>query len=560
MAIFNAIFDTLGVLMPRAYIYRQPDAPEQNTYAGRAAQIGGPIVPADVNPVTGFSLHGPVSSTGVGTTMDDSWLHASVGFYWFNRIHVSPSYFDLGNIVGDQLYTISVWNSYGHNQPLSTLSTVGMDGIELEGPATPSVMNAYEEYLYTLQVKTDGPPVVAASVSWQFDNPEVIDPQITLEGRRLLLWPFMPQWPIDESFEWKTDVQRTYSKVTRTSLLDTPRKALGFTYQLTHEQQLEAQRLARTWGYRPFGVPDFSQFQEIGVVAAGAQQVALDTAIMDVAPGDLLVVYEDWEQTEIVQVDTVTDGLVVFKKPTVASYTRAAVCPLFSGDARQGINFSQRAGGMAVVSAEFHTALANDLRTEEDELHHGIPLFPWANETAGAKSEGSRWAVNILDNGTGIPVIRAMEEHPVYRTDVVRTALTAQELMELKQWLHNRAGRRKAFALPSFTNDYPLAGPIGGGSYALLLGTAAYGQMYDKGALQLLLTDGTVYDLTVTATSIADNTTGVSVSQQFDRDIYPEEVVRISLVRKMVLASDKVRIKHEIGGRQLSFKAEEVPW
>lgn len=506
-----------------------------------------------------FSASNGITSTGA-SSHNDSWVHSSVGYYWFNRIHVIPAYFDVGNVVGDQKYTFSLWNAFGEAKDLVELTSSGLDGIDLNGDKMSGILNPYEEAVYTLDIYTDGPPVIDAEITWNFSDTTIAGIQATIVGRRLLLWPFMPQWPVEEGFQWETEVLRTYSKVTRTALLETPRKSLSFTYQLTKEQQEEAQRLARTWGYRPFGVPDFTQYQEIGAVAEGATVLYFDTSLMDVAVGNLITIYEDWLTVEIVQVDTVQADHVTLTKGTTTSYSNAAVCPVFSGDARRGFQFKQDLSGVAITTAEFLASWSNDLTYTESDDHHGVALYPYQNESAGRVNEGSKWAVEVVDAGIGIPNIRAAEETPVYRSEISYTAQSQEELKNLKSWLHNRSGRRRAFALPSGLADYDLAGPIANGSNSLTLSGQAFGQMYEKGALRMVLTDGTVYDLTVTSVSVQDNQTGLTVSQTFDRDVYPEDVERISLVRKMVLATDKVKIMHDADGRRFSVKVEEVPW
>lgn len=488
-----------------------------------------------------------------------SWVHRGPGFYWFSRVHITPANFDLGNVVGDQQFVISVWNSYPESLNLAAVQGKGLDGVTLADGPSSGEMKRYEEFTYNLTVKVDGPPVIDVEVTWDFTEPGVIDPKLVATGRRLLLWPFMPQWPIDETFDWKTEVLRTYSKVTRTSLLNTPRKALQASFQLTPEQNEEAQRLVRTWGYRPFGVPDFTQFQEVGAISAGAVVLNFDTSIMDIENEGLLVIYESWDKVEIVQIETVTEGQVTLKKPTVASYSDAALCPLFSGDARRGFRFVQNSAGVTVTTVEFLAGLSNDLSEPEADDHHGIPLYPYVNEYNGTQNEGSKWAVTVLDHGVGIPSITAKEAKPVYTSFIQRTTDTPEELMAFKRWLHNRAGKRRAFALPSQLNDFRLAGTVGNGSKALTLKGPGYAQQYDKGALQMVLKDGTVYDLTVTSTSAQDDS-GVAVSQTFDRDIYVEDVERISLVRKMVLSTDRVSLKHDVDGRETKIKVEEVPW
>lgn len=498
----------------------------------------------------------------VGPT-DEAQRDFYFGDLWFNRFHITPNYLDLGNVVGDQLFTLTVWSAFRTEKTLLGINADNTDGVNLTGDMSSGTLAPYQELRYQLEILTDGPPVIDASFTWDFDEEVAPDPRIVMEGRRLLLWPFMPQWPIDETFEWRTEVLRTYSKVSRTGLLPTPRKRMEISFQLTPEQQTEAQRLARTWGYRPFGLPDFTQFQEIGAVAAGATVLPCDSGIMDIEAEGLLVIYEDWDKTEIVQVETVdgAGGVLNLKKPTVGAYTDAAIAPLYSGAARGGLRFEQTAFGVAVASGEFLQDYSNDLSEAETADHHGFPLIPFRPEVDGSRlSEGSRWNVHILDSGIGLPRVRPKEEAPVYTTEISYSAQDPLELMLLKQWLHNRAGRRRAFCLPSYQEDYQLAGAIAQNTNALTLVGPAYGQEYTTGALQMELIDGSIYDLTVDAISVNGDQTGVSVAQSFDRQIEPADVARISLVRKVVFSSDTIKLKHSVNGRKFKAKVEEVPW
>ncbi|MBN5101468.1 hypothetical protein JY461_11910, partial [Stenotrophomonas maltophilia] len=88
---------------------------------------------------------------------------------WYYRIHVLPLRIDLGNLVTNQVRYVQVWNAYLQQQTLASVTLENGEGVELVGPgAPPLAFSALQLRRWQLSVTTEGPPVIAASLSYDF--------------------------------------------------------------------------------------------------------------------------------------------------------------------------------------------------------------------------------------------------------------------------------------------------------------------------------------------------------------------------------------------------------
>jgi len=136
---------------------------------------------------------------------------------------------------------------------------------------------------------------------------------------------------------------------------------------------------------------------------------------------------------------------------------------------------------------------------------------------------------------------------------------TDADVFSLRQWLHSRRGRQKAFWLPSYAKDLTPAQPISGTTvtvYNDILGRSSFD-------IEIAHKDGTVYRRQVTASSAgapvngrptADLTIDSSVTINLD------DIARISYLVCSRFDADRVELEHRAkGGTVVQMPCREVP-
>ena len=128
-----------------SYPFRNPVAQGDSGYVAAVTNN----LPIDVEPKAA------VSSWRMPTFLDD----------YYYRIHIRPGVIDLGNLLSSQTRQVEVWNAHFVGKLLSSITDVGLDGIDLAEPApAPTTFKALESRIYVLSISTNGAPVIDLSL------------------------------------------------------------------------------------------------------------------------------------------------------------------------------------------------------------------------------------------------------------------------------------------------------------------------------------------------------------------------------------------------------------
>ncbi len=96
------------------------------------------------------------------------------------------------------------------------------------------------------------------------------------------LWPFLPEAPIEEVLEWRTDVLASFAAEQRLALRAAPRESLTYAHRLDGPGLAQAAELARLGVGADWLVPLWAMVQRPGVdLAAGDTTIPLATAEAD---------------------------------------------------------------------------------------------------------------------------------------------------------------------------------------------------------------------------------------------------------------------------------------
>ena len=129
---------------------------------------------------------------------------------FYNRIHLSPTQFSLGNVLSDTTVQFQVWNAFFIEESLMVIDETGTTSLTLNEPTPPgpatATYPALAEFQYTIDVDDVGPAEISAEYLFRFS--EDIDAKCldfstgeTLSGALATTWGISDSWTI--SFWYK---------------------------------------------------------------------------------------------------------------------------------------------------------------------------------------------------------------------------------------------------------------------------------------------------------------------------------------------------------------------
>ena len=479
---------------------------------------------------------------------------------YYNRIHITPTFLNLGNLLSSQQRNIEVWNSYFTPQLLSSIGQVGADGIVLSQPIpAPTTFAELETRTYIVNISTNGAPVINAQYIFNFP---LETPEVRLIGRRVVVWPFLPQVKFTEGDEWKTDIIPSFEYEQRLALRTAPRQSFGYQFQLDAYQFSKAKAIATQWGQRVYGIPVWAENTFVGAIPIGATKIFLDTAYADYRDDDIIMVWDNdvnFAALEILVVDP--DGLNL-KLPTEVAFNNAYVSPLRFAQTPRGIEFKRDARDEIIANANFVVTQNVDLGAGVGyPVYKGIDVIPDRTIIVSDISERILRAVDTFDNGSG-PVVVDIQNNWVTSTkQITFDTLTREDRWSMRQWVHSRRGRQKAFCLPSWNMDLNIIDNLSATSTVLTIQPIGYGLYYGITYIRIEKTDGTVvYNTVIGSTLDISGNELLTLEDQLGVDLLVSEVRLASFMSHVRFDSDNVRLSFTYDGRSsTSIPVVETP-
>lgn len=471
---------------------------------------------------------------------------------WYERIHVYPLELDLGNIVSVQQREIVTWNAYFVERTLNDVVPLNDEGLTLTEPgATPLVYAPLQQYDFTLQIDTEGPAVVDATYTFDFD---VIDYEVHVTGVRIVAWKWEPNWinPVIERLEWSTDVMAAYDgSEQRRSLRGWPRQQWEFTFDLADEVRREFENIMYAWGGRVWALPvwiDLDVLEQDLSAGAVTIPIAGGTTDRDYHEEGLGVIIAPDGTYESFEVTAVGANSVDIVTPLVAAYpTGSRIYPARTArlqDPRATARYHRNyARGLALLRT------VEQIEREEltETLYREHPVMERAPNWREAPEIDYARKLATLDFGYGQDRIQDEAELALPVHSFRWTMLDRDEADYFRKWLYARKGRCKGVWLPTWSDDLVLVDTIT--TSELNIDVRACGLTYfaqgdvHRRDIRIELTDGTVYYRRVTGFVVVDaNTERMTMNALLPQQVDPEEVERISWMHYVRLDTDTIEL------------------
>ncbi len=505
---------------------------------------GTPAIPFDQ---TAQSFPGPTTTplTEAGDTIRTSFDD------WYYRIHLVPSYMDLGNLSGNQQRELILWNAYLNPVALQNFVLDNALGLEFDTTtAAPATLAALQVVHYDFYIDANGPPVINATATWTIDG---IDYVVPIVGRRTVLFAFSPNWeqPVTETLEWKTTVETTYSGLEqRVKVRDVPRRIFDFQVRLREEHVNNFDNVMFGWTGRMFALPLWHEKNTLTADATvGSLALTFNTANCTYAPGSVAVIYKNSELYEIVEVETVSPTGVTVVGPLINAWPRGSgVFPVLVAIPNGTVGTTRRVPNHVDAVMRF-TANPTDV----------IARLPIVAAPATYRSEElytleTNWIVplagsivarqKLAENGQGPMRLTRKADFPQITRGFRWMCKTRAIAEDLRAFLVRRRGRQKPVWMPSGAEDFKLIENIAISQTAFNVRRNDYDTLIvNHGARRdvvFIMRDGARYARRINSIEDDGASSLMVVDSGFPVEIRPQDVKRISYLGLYRLGADTV--------------------
>lgn len=496
-----------------------------------------------------------------GIDVADQKRMKTIGDEWYHRVHITPNVVSLGNLLSAQSFDVEVWSAFFGDELLNSISETSTDGIELTEPAeAPLTFNPLEAKTYSVSVSPSGPSVIDGVYTFNFDSASL---DLAIDGKRVVVWPFVPQADFTESVEFKTDVIKTKSSEQRIALRAYPRISYQGTFLLDENIFSTIKAIMTQWGYRQFAFPVWPEFSFVGPVPSGTLTIDVDTTQSTYRVGDPVILYQDHNINESAEIESITDTSVTLKLPFVTDFTNAIIMPVSFMSLHSGMTVGRNANKVPIGSALFSGFDSVDISSDTGKAQlRGKDVYLERTAAISEVSEKLFTDVDILDNMAGVQLLvpnRTFSEHAqVLSFD----CQNKDQLWGVKQWLYSLKGKQKSFFIPSWNMDLSLVNPITTSDATLLVNSIRYNLYYTEKDILLLLKDGTELILrAIAGTDAGGGTESITLDAQVGQEVALEEVDVISFISHVRLDADRFEVKYTSsgGGAVITIPITEIP-
>lgn len=492
-----------------------------------------------------------VSSWRMPTFLDD---------YYF-RVHVKPGVIALGNLLSAQVRTVEVWSAYLGPKLLSSIGQVGTEGITFTQPvAPPTYFAALESRTYTVSISTNGPPIVDAIYSFHFPSET---PTLLITGRRVVLWPFVPDTGYDETMEWKTDLLDSFNNEQRLALREAPRQTFSHKFLLDEQQFSRAKAISTQWAHRVYGIAVWDEVTPLlNGLTAGSSFIAFDTANADYRDDDLIMLWASDTNLAALEITTVTPTGVNLKLPLDKNWPKCYIAPLRFARTLSGVEYSRAANKYITAKTQFIVTQNKDLGDNGSfPTYRGKPVMTDRSAVVGDLSEKIVRTIDMFDNGSGPIQIDIASNWVRFMQTISFIKNNKADVWKLRKWIHARRGKQRAFWLPSWNRDLVILQNVASTASSITVSPIGYPLYYTVKDIMIQLLNGTRIFARVTSGSTDnDGNEALSLSAQIGTAFATTDIDFVCFMSHVRFDTDLVTFNHrDVGQVSTSIALAETP-
>lgn len=530
--------------------------------------------PVEVEPPVAGLVAAPVS---IAAPL--SFFHQTIGGailptfadLFFNRIHVLPVKINVGNLANKQTRQIEIFNAWIAEG--ATLENVTPNG-ELSGvdfAITPPVVFApLQSFNFELTINEVGAPNFNGF--YEFDFGLKTAPNLTVLGRRIILFPFSHNWENlpSETLEYLTAIFESRADYEQgQKLRPFPRRRLKYFHTPIEsgellaiaENRAELEALLYLWMHRVFALPIWEDLVVlVANLPAGSTEVSIATAGLDYDAGSYIVFWKNSGELELIEIESVTSSLVTLARPTEndwnigtlilpARLARLAAQIELSGETEEHLQFETE------WMLEPNQQSINRIGTFSAPTYRGFPVVLSAfrmNETFQTQLTRKQ---TLIDYETGGRTVLASGANPRGRFPLSLINLTRTEQKAFYAFLEARSGKLNPCWFPSWQRDFQLLATAGSGATSIVVKgnrfSNIYGADYDnfgfnRRDLLIRWLDGTNFFVRVlSAAPVDEQSETLLLNAALPKELTVSQLDCISFLKFARFESDNIEIVKE---------------
>lgn len=479
---------------------------------------------------------------------------------FYNRVYVDPQSINFGPVSTDSTVITRIWNAYyRQNVTLDSVTYDAALGLTVTGLVPPTVLKPLQQITYSVTALQDGPASFDSTLVWTFTLPWSYSQPV--RGVRAKLWELAPNWPPSGknytlTYSFKTEIITSRSgREQRIALRSSPRRGLSYQVFLRKEALVAVNDLLRARQHLSFVMPELTRFVDsTGAMAVGASTLSFASLPIWAVP-EAQVALSVNGAMEVRQIDSVAGTTVTFKTASTTHWPAGTRMYYgMSGYLGSKLSAPRETNRHARLELEFQVAPVT-----EPEI--ALPAAPmtlggrevflkrpnWANQVGA----GIEHDVEELDYDRG-PVARFTPvAFPRETRQLTFLGRTFAEMEEIREFFYRMKGQQGEFYMPTWEPDFvPKITTPAGTSNLRIAGTdfaTTYGDSTVYRAIFVLMKDGGLVLRQVnTILEVIDGDgedTFVNVTDPFDREITPDNIVMCGWMPAWRLSSDTLTIE-----------------
>lgn len=522
-----------------------------------------------------------INRTGVVESQVRGGLGMGVGVEWFEQIVVQPRILALGNVLASQVRNIEIYNAYRRPRQTVQWTTfvnnvgAGVDVTNL--PGLPFPLLATEGFIADVSISTTGPPSISGSLDFTFGPPQSETVPVFVTGNRITIFQYIPQAPIGETLQFKTDILRNNDGTEqRVKVREAPRQIMSFTVRTDTVTRDQINAVLFDWQARVFGAPVWFEQRPLQTdILIGATDLDVDTADADYRVDSLVMVWANNQTFEVLEIDSFTANNIVTKTAFTKAFSAgsALVMPVRTAYTRPTLDDTRYALGATDFKMEFEVLDNIDLSSLGPfNTYQGIgqsiakPILDGFNFMPGATiGDGIRRKVERLDVQSAPPFQFSPwgKGKPIYQFGF--EAKSFAEVYDWRQLAHYLRGSQLSFYVPTGRTDFKPIGDIA--DTATFIDVDNFGftdfvqQVTPRSDLRFLRTDGTSSVHQITASQVQSPTVErISFSPAVSGFLPLTELDKVEFVTLCRIDRDTVQLIHgRPGEARIQFSLVGVP-
>ncbi len=480
---------------------------------------------------------------------------------YYYRIHINPGIIELGNLLSAQSRQIEVWSSYFQSELLNSIDESNVDGLNLyQSNNPPTYFAALESRQYTLTISTSGAPVIDALYKFNFADEQ---PTLKVTGRRVVVIPNRPKYPLKEALEWKTDIIKSFSGEQRIRLRDAPRQIFSMESVIENNQYTKLKAISYQWAHRVFAVPVWTDAVFVSSIAAGATNIYIDTQNRDFRDADILIVWKSADDFEAIETISVFSDHVELKLPVSKHFVNALVIPARFANTLSGLSFSRDSDAQIKLSANYTVRKNKNLESISFlSTYKSVPVLLDRPISSNNLTDLYIRDVDVFDNDSSAVLLDVKSSKVNVTSKMTFMTFDKLKAFQYRQFIHYLHGKQKTFFIPSWHDEFEILADFSNTATSLIIRNTGFTLYYENQFLYVETISGQRAFCRILSSSVTnDGDEQLNLDAMIGFSATVSQIKICCLLKYVRQDSDTVSIRHDVAD-EFSFDLNllEVPY